>query len=345
MKLKFDLYKDLKKTILVPVIIILISIFFIQYLRYGVEFNGGLEIKLKLNHSINSQDLSFLSSKYEIQRIGNYYLIRTEMDKDLLYIYSQLREYDKLTEEIENLKIKLSFNSSNRNIKEQLKKKEDQLNKTLNILFLSLGVKSHFREAYEKRLREKVNEIILEFKKYGVISYDYKIISPSLSKFFVSTVIKIIVVSLILSSFFIFLIFRSLIPSIAVILGALFDITSTLGFMGIFGIPISLGSISALLMILGYSLDTDVLLTIRAVKRKENTLKERIYNAMKTGITMSITTFLAFLVLTLIGLLGGISLYYHIGSVVIIGLLLDIIGTWFMNAVILIKYVGGRNEV
>ena len=45
----------------------------------------------------------------------------------------------------------------------------------------------------------------------------------------------------------------------------------------------------AFLMLIGYSVDTDILLTTRALKKQEGTINERIYGAFKTGIFMNVT--------------------------------------------------------
>ena len=56
-------------------------------------------------------------------------------------------------------------------------------------------------------------------------------------------------------------IFRDFVPSIAVITVALSDIIIAIGGMSLFGIPLSVASVGAILMLIGYSVDTDILLT------------------------------------------------------------------------------------
>ncbi len=69
----------------------------------------------------------------------------------------------------------------------------------------------------------------------------------------------------------VFIIFRDFVPSLAVILAALSDIIIAIGGMSLFGIPLSVASVGAILMLIGYSVDTDILLTTRILKRKEGT--------------------------------------------------------------------------
>jgi len=62
--------------------------------------------------------------------------------------------------------------------------------------------------------------------------------------------------------------FRSLVPAGAVVLAAFSDIVITAAIMNVIGIPLSLGTTAALLMLIGYSVDSDILLTTRVLKRR-----------------------------------------------------------------------------
>ena len=132
----------------------------------------------------------------------------------------------------------------------------------------------------------------------------------------------------------VFLIFRIFIPSVAVILGAVSDIVCTLAFMQIFGIELSLSSLAAVLMLIGYSVDTDIMSNTKMLKQGGK-LMENLTSAVKTGLTMTLTT---------IGALAALLVSYispvlsHIASVLIIGLVMDMIFTWLQNSVMLRWY-------
>jgi preprotein translocase subunit SecF len=111
-----------------------------------------------------------------------------------------------------------------------------------------------------------------------------------------------------------------------------------MGGMGLFQIPLTLPSVAALLMLIGFSLDTDILLTTRVTKRTEGNPAERAYGAMKTGIMMAGVSILGFSVLLILSIATQISTYYQISSVVIFGLIGDIVATWGINAVIILWY-------
>ena len=57
----------------------------------------------------------------------------------------------------------------------------------------------------------------------------------------------------------------------------------SLAFMRVAGIELSLGTLAALLMLIGYSVDSDILLTNRIIKRR-GTVEEKVSRAMHTGL-------------------------------------------------------------
>ncbi|MCX8206197.1 MAG: protein translocase subunit SecF, partial [Candidatus Micrarchaeota archaeon] len=98
-------------------------------------------------------------------------------------------------------------------------------------------------------------------------------------------------------------------------------------------------AIASLLMLIGFSLDTDILLTVRILKRGMRDPRTSAYEAMKTGITMSFSAMLAFFALFVVGELTNIAIYQDISRIVLVGLFGDLIGTWLLNAVIMIYHV------
>jgi preprotein translocase subunit SecF len=163
--------------------------------------------------------------------------------------------------------------------------------------------------------------------------------TASLSSDFIDKAVMVVIYSVILTSIVIFLIFRTVVPSIAVLAGVAADVIFALGAMALFDIPLTLASFAALLMLIGFSLDTDILLTIRLVKRKDGTPAERAFESMKTGMTMSLSTMVAFLALFIIAMVTKINIYYEISAVAIAGLIGDLVATWFFNAVIVLYHV------
>ena len=81
------------------------------------------------------------------------------------------------------------------------------------------------------------------------------------------------IIFLSLSTFLIRMYIKHSLPAFAVMFSAFADIVMTLAVVNLVGIKLSTAGIVAFLMIIGYSVDTDILLTTRLLKRKESVNK------------------------------------------------------------------------
>ncbi|MFC6799332.1 protein translocase subunit SecF [Haladaptatus sp. DYSN1] len=135
----------------------------------------------------------------------------------------------------------------------------------------------------------------------------------------------------------VFLLFRSFVPSIAVVLSAFSDIVIPIALMNIFGIKLSLGTVAALLMLIGYSVDSDLLLN-NHILRRSGDFYESTYRAMRTGVTMTLTSLAAMTVMTITAFLLGIPLLPSIGIVLVFGLSADLMNTYMLNLSLLRWY-------
>lgn len=159
----------------------------------------------------------------------------------------------------------------------------------------------------------------------------------ALSQDFYRQLVTALIISFILMSIVIFILFRTFIPATAVIFAVFADIVMPLALIDILGIKLSAAGIAAFLMLIGYSVDTDILLTSRALKTKEETLNIRIFKAFKTGFFMNITALAA--VLPAFFLITGLpDSFRQIFLILAIGLCADIINTWLTNASIIKWY-------
>ncbi|MEE8403367.1 MAG: protein translocase subunit SecF [Candidatus Hydrothermarchaeaceae archaeon] len=167
-------------------------------------------------------------------------------------------------------------------------------------------------------------------------------ISPSITGLFIEQSIKAVLFAFLFMAGVVFWRFRTVVPSLAVILSAFSDIVTTLAIMIVLQIQLSLGSFVALLLLIGYSVDTDILLTTRLLVKRQKDIKERIKDAMRTGLTMAGTTISAMAVLLLVATSG---LLKEIAVVLLIGLLVDLINTWIQNVGILWWHLeGGKGK-
>jgi preprotein translocase subunit SecF len=162
-----------------------------------------------------------------------------------------------------------------------------------------------------------------------------EVIGAVLGQSFFRTAIRSVLVAFLFMGVVVFLYFRNFAPSIAVIGSAVSDIVITVAVVNLLGIRVTTAGIAAFLMLIGYSVDTDILLTSRVLKRKAGTIMERIYGSFKTGIVMTLTTLLALIA----GLFVAKSeVLVQILLIVTIGLSVDIINTWIQTVGILRLY-------
>lgn len=152
---------------------------------------------------------------------------------------------------------------------------------------------------------------------------------------FFSQIIKAMILAFIFMGIVVFIQFRVPIPSLAVILAAFSDIVVTLAVVNMLGIKLSTAGIAAFLMLIGYSVDTDILLSTRVLKNKEGTVYQRIISALKTGLTMNVTTLAAVTIALIVSQSQTIT---QIMTILLIGLIVDMINTWLQNAGILRWY-------
>ena len=169
-------------------------------------------------------------------------------------------------------------------------------------------------------------------------------IGETFGKSLQSQAVLAMIFSFIGMSIVVFLSFRTFVPSGAVVLSAFADMVMTAATMNIVGIPLSLGTLAALLMLIGYSVDSDILLTNRVLKR-QGKLNEKLAGAFHTGIIMTTTTLAAVAAMFLVSWFGAVQIIYEISAVLLIGLLYDVMNTWLTNVGILKWYVlkgGGK---
>jgi preprotein translocase subunit SecF len=171
-------------------------------------------------------------------------------------------------------------------------------------------------------------------------SYSVDIIGSSLGESFFFQVMIAIIAAFLGMAIVVFIYFRKLLPSGIVVLCAFSDLICTVAVVNLLGIKVSTAGIAAFLMLIGYSVDTDILLTTRVLMRTEGTVFERIVNAAKTGLTMTVTAIAAVLVVLL---LSKSEVLNQIMVILLIGLLFDILNTWITNVGLLKWYLERKN--
>ncbi|MBI4014796.1 MAG: hypothetical protein HY365_02475 [Candidatus Aenigmarchaeota archaeon] len=162
----------------------------------------------------------------------------------------------------------------------------------------------------------------------------YQTIGPAIGEVFWQQSLTATLTAFFLMSVIVFVMFRSLVPSGIVMLSALVDMTGTMAVMSLLNVPLSLHMVAALILIVAYSIDTDVLLTSTVLKFSGSAA-----SAMKTGLTMVSTTFVALLALYVS---TSSPVLQTIALVLMTGIVIDVPVTWLMNAGLLRMWVERR---
>ena len=200
-------------------------------------------------------------------------------------------------------------------------------------------------------MSESQKDALITMLKDGYGSYELRDISPLFGQELQRQVVSAVIIAFMLMAIVVFVAFRTVIPSFAVILSAFSDIVIPVACMDILKMELSLGTVAALLMLIGYSVDSDILLTTNLLRKKGETT-DKLRGALKTGLTMTSTTLVAvfamFLVSSSLHLFSShfapIPILRDIALVLLFGLTADLMNTWLLNAGLLRWYVEGKER-
>ncbi|HLC76879.1 MAG TPA: hypothetical protein VJH04_01605 [archaeon] len=187
------------------------------------------------------------------------------------------------------------------------------------------------------------DEIVETVKRFASVNGDPTIqeIGPTIGNIFFQQAQIALIAAFILMAITVFILFRSVVPSLIVILAATADIVITVAILHLTGVALSLPVIAALLMVIGYSVDTNMVLTSELLKSNNKDVSAGIKRAMKTGLTMTSTIFVALFAMYF---LAGSVIIEQIAFVLIIGTLLDAPTTWMTNAGILRMWLARKRR-
>jgi len=172
------------------------------------------------------------------------------------------------------------------------------------------------------------NKAINDLKDVATIKGEPSIrtVGPALGNVFFQQAQMAIIIAFVFMAITVFIVFRSFMPSTIILLAATTDIVGSMAVISMLGVKFSLPVLAALLTLIGYSVDTDILLTSEMLKSER---KGAIKRAVKTGLTMTGTTLAVLFALYFI---SGSLVIEQIAFVLIIGLLIDMPATWLTNA-------------
>jgi preprotein translocase subunit SecF len=185
-------------------------------------------------------------------------------------------------------------------------------------------------------------EVITTLQENGYSFDDYSIqtVGPTLGAASFNQAIIVLIFAFIFMAGTILFIFKVPVVSFYISLCPAFDIIETLALSQLLGIKLSLASFAALLMIIGYSVDDDVMIATRILKVSGD-MKQRLRDSFKTSFTTTIATLVALTALYAISLSTVIT---QIASVLLIGLIVDLQNTWLFDTTLLRWYTERKSR-
>ncbi len=203
-------------------------------------------------------------------------------------------------------------------------------------IIIDAGIESDAEvESFLALIREKAGALSEE-------QYSVQVVGSSLGESFFREVMISIFVAFILMAIVVFVYFKFaagrwiMVPSAFVIWTVLVDILCTFAVISLLKVKVSTAGLAAFLMLIGYSVDTDILLTMRVLKGRQEQIFDRIASAAKTGIFMTLTGMAA---ITAGLLVTQSETIRQIMLILVIGLGFDLLHTWITNAAVLRWYL------
>ena len=340
-----------KRLVLIPIALLLISLFIVfvyPKVSMGIDFTGGTRILLRTDAPIKQELFKAkLAEKYPLQELSITSTSNPSGGYGAVVQYSSNRDFTSAQEKID-LAEQLAPGDAARAM-ETLLSIQPVLSKYAVLETIkspkideAISEAKTLLDVANEHFTQEIEEIAK--KEFGItqISSQRREVGASLGKAFVESSFWMVAMAAFFIVIVVFAFFREIIPSAAILGAALIDIMFAVAMMAVLSIPFSLSSIASLLMLLGYSIDTDVLLTTRVLKRKEGTEKERAMGSVATGLTMTFTAIAALGVMLVLAYFYQIQVIFEIAAILIFGLLADIPATWLMNGPVLLWYAESK---
>ncbi len=184
-------------------------------------------------------------------------------------------------------------------------------------------------------------DVLATIKSLGIVVKGHSIetVGPSLGEAFWQQVVSVLVAGFLFMAIMIYLIYRSPVPTFAIVVTSVSNILTTIAILNFFGIPISFPAFAALLMILSYTVDTNIVLTTKVLRAKKRGFQKAYKEALVTALKIIIAVIAAMSVMLLVPTSKVLT---DIALILVVGLANDLVYTWILNAGILEIYLEGH---
>lgn len=181
-----------------------------------------------------------------------------------------------------------------------------------------------------------------------VKDFSEETVGPALGDVFFEQVRNTLIIAFVLMSVMIFIIYRNVVSSFGIVFASMANILTTLAITSLLGVQLSFAGFAGLLMLIAFTVDTNIVLTSKIVSSGMDGFNARYRRALVTGVTLIATiTATMFIVL----FLSTSKLLVNIAEVLVIGFLSDLVYTWILNAGLLeiyfnrkFKHLGGAGS-
>jgi len=320
--------KKYKALLIIPFIILFLAIGQIvvqtattgEFVSRGVSLKGGTTITIPTSQAFDiemlKQQLTTALPDYDLE----VRILRTAGVQTAIVVEADIEENDDTNELVQKLE---EFTGT------------ESATYSIDVIGSSLG---------DSFFREIIKIMAIAFLFMGMVVFLYfgteatpKWIAAPLTiltgiVLFLADNFIVYTIGFLLSCAIIYIYFKYSIPSIAVILAAFSDMIITIAVVNLLGIKLSTAGIAAFLMLIGYSIDTDILLSTRVLKRKGGSIFDRVVQSLKTGLTMNFSTLAAVLIVLIF---SKSEILTQIMTILFIGLIIDLMNTWIQNVGIL----------
>ena len=165
--------------------------------------------------------------------------------------------------------------------------------------------------------------------------FDVRHVGPAMGASFMKSAEIAVALGFIAMGISLALIFRQPIVAMTVILSGFLNVFEAAALMTRFGVRLAPHTIGALLMLMGWSVDSEVLFDTKILKEGGGDPKKRAIQAMKTAMTMSAAIFAS---LSALYYVSTSSLVSDIALVLLLGAVFDMINTWFQSLSMVLWY-------
>jgi preprotein translocase subunit SecF len=159
-------------------------------------------------------------------------------------------------------------------------------------------------------------------------------VGPAISSLQIEQILYSIIAAFAVIGVITLIIFRRRIVPIAILIVIGLDIICVFGYMSLLHVPLGLASMVAIVVLITYAVDTNILLVYHVLKGVGGEPRGQAAASMTTGVMTGAVLIVVFLSLNI---LTGIAQLNLLTATIIFGIVINIFNTWFLSAGLLLR--------